>query len=132
MGAFPFTEDHAVAPRGHALRLTVETSEAAFELHSSRLVPSRRRQQEAFRLNDLAGYRVCRSEQAKLTACRKVRRMYRREVVKSSKKGPENREILPVSPLAGARQRTGLTAGLPAACPPASRIAAIARIWVRA
>src|SRR5258708_11620468 len=78
-GRFPFTEDHATrARRGHALlRLTSPASEAAFELHPSRRCPARGGHKETRCLNDLAGYRVCRSDVAKLTACRKVRGMYR-------------------------------------------------------
>src|SRR5262249_14806682 len=67
-------------------------SEAAFELHPSRRMPSRDGQKRS-QSQWLSGRRGGRSEQAKLTACRKVRGFYRRNAFESRRKGPENREI---------------------------------------
>src|SRR5262245_63730105 len=85
-----FTEDRA---RAHARRsctshLTV-VRKAASELHWSRLVTpirSRKRLQSQW----FSGVRARRSEQAKLTACRKVGGMYRRVAAKSRQREPMN------------------------------------------
>jgi hypothetical protein len=60
-------------------------SAAAFELHLSRHKAPHRRQRKLFTFNSL-GDPGNRSDEAKLTACRKVRRMYRRTGAKSSYK----------------------------------------------
>src|SRR5947207_2985875 len=118
---FRFTEDRAA--RLAARSCTSSDSRfvrAASELHSSRHWAPPAAFIETFDLNDLAGGR--RSEQAKLTACRKVWRIYRRVGGKSRSEVPKKSGVFATRRDSDARL----------CAYPLSRIAAIALTRLRA